>query len=267
MTRTLIFTQIHATEGRTAQHSNATQAVDRLLFMALTLACRLNPDADILVIDNASTVPFALPDGPWQTQILEAGPVPRIRSQHSVMRFEKAIGHFHFNYYDDPPPRDGPGRAIMTGLQAALDGNYDRVMYMEGDALAARPAEYFFAQMDQPVASCARTPMGYLDWNLFFVRDMVWFKQFDFIGKYNWQERHLGETEGERFYETLFGDALQVLPTTGGRGEPQKLNIWQGQTNLAAAFPAGCDYFTHGKKDDFAMFLDINGFGELKNLL
>lgn len=259
MTKTLIFSQVMARDEWPA----------KLLHASLTLACKLNPDADIVLIDNASTIPLEpyLPDGPWITNHMEAGPVPRVHGKRTVMCFDNALGHFHYNKNDDPPPRDGPGRAIMTGLQIGIDGCYDRVMYIEGDALTVRPAEFFFDKMHKPAASSPRTPYGYLDWNLFFIKDMAWFRKFDFIGKYAWQHRHRKEPPGEEIYEVIFGSALQVLPLSGGRGDPQQINLWQGKTNIAKAFPEGCDYLTHAKKEDFDLFLEINGYPELKELL
>jgi hypothetical protein len=265
----LIFSQICADAKTTASLSQGSLHAGRLLHVSLTLVCRLNPDADVLLIDNASTLPLEpyLPDGPWIVNEMEAGPVPRIHGKRTVLRFKDALGHFHYNKNADPPPRDGPGRAIMTGLQAAIDGCYDRCMYIEGDAVTSRPAEHFFAHMDKPVASPKRTPHGYLDWNLFFIKDVDWLRRFDFIGKYAWQHRHRGEPPGEEIYEVIFGKSLQVMNLSGGRGDPMLLNGWQGHTTIKDAFPNGCDYFTHGRKEDFEMFLEVNGHSDLKALL
>jgi len=267
--KTLIFSQVCVDSEVNASLSRGTLRKERLLHVSLTLACKLNPDADIVLIDNGSTLDLEpyLPDGPWITHQMEAGPVPRIHGNRTVLRFDRPIGHFHYNKNAEPPPRDGPGRAIMTGLQAAIDGCYDRCLHLEGDALTVRPADFFFDKMTKPVASCPRTPHGYLDWALFFIKDMDWFRKFDFIGKYAWQHRHRGEPPGEEIYELIFGSALQVLELTGGRGDPMLLNKWQQQNELTKAFPNGCDYFTHGAKEDFESFLDLNGYSELKALL
>jgi hypothetical protein len=229
-----------------------TEEQGRLLAVSLGLARRLNPDTPILLMDNASPLEvLAFIDG-----------MPGI----DIHRFPDAIGHFSHKFEDEMSPeerRDGPGRAIMTGLQMAIDSGYDRLAYIEGDALFACPIEEGFAQMRHPFACLPRGKWGYLDWNVFWVASLQWLKEFDFIGKYDWPNQKQGPgNEGERVYERLLANHLDVLPFRGARGE-EYINA----DNLRAIFPTGVDWLTHVSRETFAEFLRGNGHPDLMEKL
>ena len=225
-----------------------TEEQGRLLGVCLELARRLNPDTTILLMDNASPLEV----------LAFIDHIPNVE----IERFGSAIGHFSHKFEAEMPAeevRDGPGRAIMTGLQRAIDAGYDRLCYIEGDALFARPIEEGFQQMRQPFACLPRGKWGYLDWNVFWVASLQWLREFDFIGKYDWPNQKQGPgNEGERIYERLLTNHLHVLPFKGARGE-EYINA----DNLRAIFPAGVDWLTHVSRETFAEFLRMNDHPDL----
>lgn len=237
--KTLILTQCHL----------KTEQQGRLLGTTVRLAQRLNPGYDVLLMDNASPID--------PTPFLPKDPAVEIE------RFPDAIGHFSHKFADEREDRrDGPGRAIMTGLQAAIDSGYDRLVYLEDDCLFARPFEEGFAQMTKPVACLPRGRWGYLDWNMFWVADLAWLKASRFIERYDWPTQKQGPgNEGERIYENLLVPNLNVLPFKGGRGEG-----YVNAHNLRAVYPA-CDFLTHVDRECYAEFLRMNGHNDLADKL
>lgn len=285
--KTLIYSQCFLT----------TEEQGRFLGVNLELVQRLNPGWDILLIDNASPMNPLLflirsascvvpalrqivgPDAvidvvsaplfesglPWfnsdwvrlkneTDKMPEGGP--------SIFRFPDSIGHFSHKFVDERPPeeaRDGPGRAHMTALRIAINSGYERVVFIEDDAMFFRPFEEGFAQMTKPFACLPRGKWGYLDWNVFWINDLAWLDKFDFIGRYDWQNQRQGPgQEGERKYEWILGDNLQVLPFKGGRGEG-----FINEKNLRAVYPDGCDWSTHVSHATFAELLRWHGHDDL----
>lgn len=239
--RTLIFTQCFIQD----------EEKGRLAGVSLELNHRLNPGFDLLLIDNAS------PLDPLRFII------PHDDRPIDIFRFPDSIGHFGQKFKDETgEPRDGPGRAIMTGIQMAFDGGYDRLVITESDALFARPFEEGFSLMKRPAATLPRTKWGYLENNVMWFADLRWLQGFDLIGKYGW-EKQTKETqdagnEGERHYERILQGHLDVLPFKGGRGEG-----YTNESNLRAIYPDGVDFLTHVSRETFAEFLRLNGFDDL----
>lgn len=237
--RTLIITQCHLREPEQG----------RLLGVSLELNHRLNPPGmDILLIDNASPIhPF--------------GFLPKWSPQY--FRFNDSLGHFGQKFRGETDePRDGPGRAIMTGLKMAMDGGYDRAVVTETDNLFSRPFEEGFAMMRKPVACLPRVKWGYLETNVMWFADLKWLRDFDLIGKYDWEkqtkETQAAGNEGERHYERILAEWLDVLPFRGGRGE-EYINA----QNLRLIYPDGLEFLTHVSPETFAEFLKINGHCDL----
>lgn len=232
----------------------------KLLGASLALARRLNPGFDILLLDNASPIQPMFANG-WRMAAVEGKPVT-LGYDH-CLRFPDSIGHFSpkFNAEHDNP-RDGPGRAIMTGLQIAMDSGYDRAVYLESDALFAKPFEDGFAQMTKPTAMLPRTKWGYLETNVMWFSDLKWLKDFDLIARYNWpaQSKHTQgpNNEGERHYERILGAYLQILNYKGGRGDN-----YLTARNMRMLFPRGIDFVTHCDMAGYAEFLRINGHDDL----
>lgn len=244
-----------------------TEEQGKMLGVNLELIQRLNPDCHLLLIDNASPIP-ADPycRGPWMGKYECSPDMTTMGSTHLCLRFPDSIGHFSHKFVDERDPttaRDGPGRAIMTGLRIAMNSGYDRLVYCEDDALFARPFEDGFAKMKLPVACLPRGRYGYLDWNVFWVNDLKWLEQFGFIGRYDWPTQKQGPgREGERVYEAILKDFLQVLPFKGGRGEG-----FINERNLAHVFPDGVDWITHVSRETYAEFLRMHGHDDLARKL
>ncbi len=232
----LIWSQVHLRNEGQARLFGIQQALTR----------RLNPDCDMLVVDNCSPVdprPYADPDCLW-------------------FRFRDAIGHYFHGGINGAPPRDGPGRAHSVAWSIAIAAGYARAAYIEADALLTLPVQWAFDRMTKPIA--AQPPCRYYsyDWHCWFVRDLRWFKDFDFVGKYDWQNRRGepgGEPAGEILYAQIFGDHLEALPIRGERGDAIGLTV----ENYDSLYPDGCDIITHVDTDCYAHFLKRNGHEDL----
>lgn len=254
MPKTLILTQCYVT----------TEERGRLLAVNLELIRRLNPGFHILLIDNASPIPAVIEGSEgfeeWELEEL------RLEGHLNVFRFDESIGHFSHKFVDERDPltaRDGPGRAIMTGLRIAINSGYDRCVYVEDDCLFAKPLEEGFSQMRKPVACLPRGRYGYLETNVMWFADLHWLDKFDLIGRYDWPTQKQGPgREGERIYEAILGEHLQVLPYKGGRGEG-----FTNKKNLTAIYPEGVDFITHVSRETYAEFLRLNGFKDLASKL
>lgn len=267
MPRDLIFMQCHL----------RTEEQGRLLGVCLELARRLNPEAHFLLIDNASPLdPIRFMDfSDWfGTPSWDAEKVPMLaETPNTLVRFPDAIGHFSPKFVHEMPReqmRDGPGRANMTALRIAADSGYDRAMYLESDAPYVKPASWGFDQMTKPVACAPRIKWGYLEWTPWWIKDVPWFvNEFKFPEKYNWEGQRPDMPEGERQYESILGEHLQVLPVKGARGDYwQKPDGsihpgWITPQNIRGIFPDGCDSITHVSMDTHREFLRMNGYDDL----
>jgi hypothetical protein len=254
--RTLIWQQLHLR----IPEQGKLWAVNQKLIR------RLNPEADILVIDNASPLdPLSFLEGQsWSLVRLEPMDewVPDMTGRRNVMvRFHEALGHFFYDRDRIPPPKDGPGRAHALALQMAFKARYERGVYIEADALYRHPVQWGFDRLTKPVGCQPLTVYGYLDWHVWW-NDLRWLKEFDFVGKYDWQNRvgePGGERPGEHIYADILGDHLEVRPCTGVRGDSVAMTV----DNMASIFPEGMDYLTHVRLDCFARWLSDNGHADL----
>lgn len=245
----------------------------RLLRTCVTLIDRLNPDVDILLIDNASPMdPLGWlpvkPASPWSDMgvcLATDGPIPAMPSGRAIARFPDAIGHPHLEKDRDPPAQDGPGRSNMTSLLIAYASGYERSVYQETDCLFVRPYEEGFAQLTKKVGCQERTIHGHYDWNIWYKADLPWLRDFQFVEKYAWPTRsgHEGPV-GEAIYETILGEEnLQALPTRGCRGDFTGTNA----DNLRERFPTGIEYLTHVDEATFVEFLAYTGHDDLIPML
>lgn len=262
----LIWSQVHLrSEGQ-----------GRLFAVSHELIKRLNPEADILVIDNASPldpVPFTRSKwtecqlSPMSELVPDLEPGAHVGSRTPAMvHFHESLGHFFHGHSHGRAVRDGPGRAHSLALQMALQAGYSRACYIEADALFRWPVEWCFAQMTKPVGCQPRCAYGYLDWHVWPIKDMAWMRAFDFVGRYDWRNRvgePGGEAVGEQVYADIFGDNLEVVPMSGIRGDTVALTAH----NLREHFPEGSDYLTHVQLDCFALWLEMVGHGDLAPLL
>ncbi len=238
------------------------------------LARRLNPEADFLVIDNASPVdpgPY-LPAGslecklgPHSIEVPQLAPRADLPTQGTqVVKFHESIGHFFHGHTYGLPVRDGPGRAHTLALQMALKAGYDRACYIEADCLFRRPVGAIMDAMTQPVGCQARIKYGYLDWHVWPLTTRAAMQHF--ITAYDWQHRvgePGGELPGEHVYEDVFKDMLEVLPITVIRGDTISLT----EHNLDLIFPDSLDGLTHVSLACFAMWLRKENHPDLAAIL
>ncbi len=238
----------------------------RLLRTCVTLIDRLNPDIDILLIDNASPVePLPFLPGQWDDMgvcLSTDGPIPVKPPGRTIMRFPDSLGHFHVDKERDPPPKDGPGRSNMTSLRIAYASGYERSVYQETDCLFVRPYEEGFSQLTKKVGCQGPTVQAYLDWNIRYHADLPWLRDFQFVEKYDWPKRvgdHYGEPVGEIIYANILGEHLQVLPMRGCRAGMHGLRA----DNMRTAYPDGIEWITHSDQEGFEEFLRYTGFDDL----
>ncbi len=238
-----------------------------LLRTVITLIDRLNPDLDILLIDNGSPLdplPF-LPGAPWDDMgvcLATDGPIPAKPPGRTLMRFGDALGHFHHDARRDPPPKDGPGRSNMTSLRIAYASGYERSVYQETDCLMVRPYEEGFAQLTKKVGCQDKTAQNYPDWNIRYHGDLPWLRDFQFVEKYDWPNRigdNRGEPVGEQIYADILGEHLQVIPLRGCRAGMAGVT----PENLRERYPDGIDYITHTDQRGFEAFLEYTGYADL----
>lgn len=234
--KTLIFTQVHLKD----------ESQGKLFGVCMDLIRRLNPEADLLVIDNASPLP------------------PHALQDCHVLRFRDAIGHFSPTYKaEHETPQDGPGRAMTTALTIAHNLGYRKAVYHEADCLFAHPVEHGFAQMKHKVGFLPRTKYGYLDNQVWWFADLPWLvKECRYPERYDWQTQ-TGRVAGEVLHEKLTEGHLDILPYRGCRGETIGLN----ETNMREHFPDGIDFVTHVDEAAWRLFLEINGHPDLARKL
>ena len=239
----------------------------RLLRTCVTLIDRLNPGGlDILLIDNASPIdPVPWMPGAWDDMgvcLATDGPIPVKPPGRTIMHFPDAIGHFHHNQGQDPPPKDGPGRSNMTSLQIAYASGYERSVYQETDCLFVRPYEEGFSQLTKKVGCQDRTIQNYCDWNIRYHADLPWLRDFQFVEKYDWQNQKpdwMGAPVGEFVYEHILGDNLQILPMRGCRAGMAGVTT----ANLRERFSDGIEWITHADQPCFEEFLAYTGFSDM----
>lgn len=258
--RTLIWSQVHL----------RSVGQGRLFAACQELIRRLNPEADLLVIDNASPIaPENFIDGPWQQCHLRplSEVVPTLEPGSHVgakvpamVHFHESLGHFFHGHSHGRPVRDGPGRAHTLALKMALAAGYDRACYIEADCLFRRPVGPIMDAMTRPVGCQPRIKYGYLDWHVWPIKDMAMASHF--IEKYDWKNRvgePGGELPGEHVYEDIFGDQLEVLPLDVVRGDVYAMTAG----NMGQLFPHGLDGLTHVPLDCFALALRQWGFADM----
>src|SRR5262249_32947597 len=134
------------------------------------------------------------------------------------------------------------------------------------DALFFLPVEWGFSQMTKPVACQPAGKYYALDFHVVWWRDLKWLKEFDFFGRYDWQNRvgePGGEPAGEDIWIKILGDHVEPLPVRGERGDA--LGLYVG--NFDKHFPNGIDLCTHVDIGTFQWVLWKMGHGEFATSL
>ena len=202
------------------------QASRYLVSLWAGLTRRLNPDADIILIDSASP---CLPD----LSDLDI----------NVWSFPDNIGHL------GKTGKDGWGRAFCKGLSDAIALDYSQAVFIESDLLFANPIGPTLEKMwrmDVPFACPMAAPYQFIETGLMFM-DVKAMDRHALIENYNW-EKPVANEPPERRIENILSPWLFTLPFRGCRNDYG----YATAKNFDEAFPFGCDYITHC--DDFAVY-------------
>ena len=160
-----------------------------LLQTWLELVQHLNPEQDILLVDNKSDplwlnlVP-ALKDIPVNI-IPEGAPLPPLQKGINFVSFPENVGLL------TKGGRDGRGRAFVRGVQCAIQHNYDYAAHIEFNLLFKYPVQNFFKMLRHHGAGC----VSCVEPNYFFMEtgvcflDIKYLKERSFIENYDWQNR------------------------------------------------------------------------------
>ena len=195
----------------------------------------LNPDCDFLIVDSASPM------------------FPAIGIE--VFSFPDNIGHLSRNGPDGPNSkgRDGWGRAFCHGLQAAIDGDYDYVVHIEGDSLFRLKVAPIVERMHREKIKIASVPIGYghaqrsswVETGLMFFQ-VAYLKKSDFIAGYDWPNRSERPTP-EVVIRKMLGDDLTMMPWTAERSDKGEITV-----DNVDQF----DWITHCKPEVYDRFVE-----------
>lgn len=223
----------------------STYVYDENMVQLTTLWSRvtqyLNPDVDIILIDPAS--PFEptqflkwplIDDGHWNDKPIRA-----------VYRFPDNVGHLSRG------GQDGSGRCFCKAFELAEQGGYDCMVFIEADILFFRPVMPIVNRMANNGTKVAALPMSQYNFPEFGVSfyDVKWAKDFDLVGKYNWEKTQPWPIPEIRLMN-LLQDWLMLLPLYGMRNDQNQLTV----ENLANCYPYGpISWLTHSQ--DFNLYL------------
>jgi hypothetical protein len=196
-----------------------------------SLVGRLNPDADILVVDAGS--PVAVIGDP----------------RMDVIRLDTNVGHLSRG------GRDGWGRAFSVGVQNAIDEKYDWLACLDCDLLLARPVAEIIDKMARSGVKCAAPmaiPYQFTEtacslWNVQYLKDI------DLIGKYDWEHPPANGLLPEQRIDQICAGEMFALPLRGFRND---MRITAEQ--LPRMFPQGIDWIHHAELPVLRKFLEMN---------
>ena len=219
--------------GTSHVHDEYTRDLCKLWHRTITT---INPDDDFVLIDCGS--PF--------------DPTVFLPKDTNVFRFEENIGAINRG------GKDGAGRGVCKAVEIAIEGQYDYVAITEADFFFCPPIRPIINRMHKAGVKVASpgfaTPFGFVEWGIFFL-DVNYAKEFDFIGKYDWEHTQtypLLEIKLER----LFAEDLFVLGIRGQRNDYNQLNV----ANLANSYPYGrCEWLTQNRDPNvYLRLLELN---------
>jgi hypothetical protein len=193
----------------------------------LDLVTKLNPGADILVVDSAS------PDLP------ETG-------RANVLQLGDNIGHLN------KTGRDGWGRAFCAGLNHAVHGGYDWVVHIETDLLfrnSVTPTVGKMSRSGVKIAAPVAHPYLFMETALMFL-SVSYIRDSDLVARYDWESVRQPELPEARL-EGLVSDDLFLLPLKGLRNDMTEVGV--------KGFPAWLDWITHAEPGVFREFIRVNG--------
>ena len=190
----------------------------------IRLHSKLNPEADLLLVDSASPVPL-----PLGVDVLQLG---------------DNIGHRWKENYG----KDGWGRAFDAGLRHAVREGYEVVACIEGDLLCKVPVQRLVHPMlssGADIAAPRATPHQFIEAGL-MVMTGRWLREFDLASKYDWEngtvfpEDRLGALVEDQI---LWLDDVKGARLTDCRERGHRIDI------------SRLDYITHAAVPDFCEFL------------
>lgn len=202
----------------------------------LDLAAKLNPGADILLVDSRSPVELSAVLG-----------LPRDDINGVVHVFEDNIGHLNTT------GADGWGRAFCWGVEYAIEHGYEFLAYIDADIIFTRPIAPIIEGMDRKGIYAAMPPAqnyAFAENGMMFL-DVEYLRQSKFVEHYDWPNRTRTSDPAEipeMVCERLFGDELFLLPIRAFRDTGGVLTV----NNVEHAFPYGCDALTHVR--DFRVY-------------
>ena len=188
----------------------------RLFEHWMTLTTRLNPDADILVVDSHSP---RLELGP------EFVPYSRgLRSRRMLHSFSDNIGHLSRG------GRDGWGRAFCFGLDAAVASGYRHVVHIEGDSLFRLPVQPIVEFMDRERINVLSTPVegttvsmpGWVETGLMFFR-VAYLITSQLTQRYDWRSQR-GFPTPEIVIRNMLDKDLHFAPWKATRGDKSQID-------------------------------------------
>ena len=199
---------------------------------------RLNPDADILVVDSAS--PMELPYYP-----------PPLK----YLNLPDNVGHLARG------GKDGWGRAFSAGIGYAIRNEYEWVANIECDMLCAVPVEEIFAKMIRAgVKCCAPMAMPY-----HFTETGCSFWSVPYLAKsklvetYDWQNSKPTGPLPEQRIDAICAEDMFALPMRGMRNDAR-----YNADQIQAMFPFGIDWITHCELPVARRFMEMNKLGEVE---
>lgn len=193
-----------------------------LLDLWLTITRKLNPYCDILIVDSASPLQPIIDSSKHG---LFVSYDPSMTSKQMLHSFQDNIGHLSRG------GRDGWGRAFCFGLQAALDGQYEYVVHIEGDSLFRLPVMPIVQQMKRTLAAVVSTEVrgtprvehqwvetGLMAFETAYVRGS------NFIDKYDWANRSAVPTP-ENVIWNILGPALKLMAWRTQRSDCGQITV------------------------------------------
>ena len=212
--KTLIF-------GTTYVHNDLTSWIVQEW---IRLHSKMNPGADLLLVDSASPVPL-----PLGVDVIQLG---------------DNIGH----RWRDGHGKDGWGRAFCAGLRHAVREGYEVVACIEGDLLCKVPVQRLLRPMlssGADIAAPHATPHQFIEAGL-MVMTGRWLREFDLAGKYDWEQGTV--LPEDRLGALVEGQILWLDDVKGAR-----LTDCQERRNRIDI--SHWDYITHASIPDCCEFL------------
>lgn len=215
--------------GTSYIHGAAAAATFRLW---ADLILKLNPGTDVLVVDSASPMEVPYYEPPMKYRVLEDN-----------------IGHLSRG------GGDGWGRAFATGVQYAIEHDYDWLANIECDVLFAHPVAETIGKMSRHGVLCAAPmamPYQYTETGLSFW-SVPYLRMSGLIEKYDWEHPPQNGLLPEERVDQICSAEMFALPMRGFRNDTR----WSVE-QVQRMFPRGIDWIHHAELPVLKRFLEMN---------